>query len=146
AGAAHVQYGFILTGPNAPWTNSPDSTAFITIRTNGFDPLNALVNPGFEAGLGNWVSYGNGGNIETGALTYYNGGSPVGASNVLVYEGVNVQKVFPTFTGGPNYSGVYQDVPTGPGSTWSATAKFLTHQQDQIGIYTGTGTNQCWLE
>jgi hypothetical protein len=145
AGAAHVQYGFETIGPNAPWTNNPDSTGYITIRTNGFDPLNSLVNPSFESGLAGWTSYGNGGNIETPGNTYYNGGAP-GGSNVLVYEGTQVQKVFPTFTGGANYSGVYQDVPTGQGSVWSATAKFLTHVQDQIGVASGTGTNQCWLE
>jgi hypothetical protein len=145
AGAAHVQYGFETIGPNAPATNNPDS-AFITIRTNAVDPLNALANPGFESGLAGWTAYGNGGNIETRVNTYYNGGNPVGASNVLVYEGVNVQKVFPTFTGGANYSGVFQDVPTGPGSTWSATARCLTHQQDQIGVWAPDGTNQCWIE
>src|ERR1035437_6308865 len=145
-GAAHVQYGFVTYGPNAPWTNGPDSAGYITIRTNHLDPLNALVNPSFEDGLASWTAYGNGGNIETAASTYYNGGNPVGASNVLVFEGINATVVFPQFTGGANYSGVYQDVPTGQGSVWSATAKFLTHHQDQIGVWAPDGTNQCWLE
>jgi hypothetical protein len=105
----------------------------VTIRTNAANPINALVNPDFENSLAGWTSYGNGGNIELTGNTYYNGGNPVGASNVLVYEGLKVQKVFPTFTGGANYSGVYQDVPTGAGSVWAATAKCLTHHQDQIG-------------
>jgi hypothetical protein len=146
AGAAHVQYGFTTEGPNAPWTNSPDSEAFITIRANALNPTNALVNPGFENGLVGWTAYGNGGNIETAANLYYNGNNPVGASNVLVYEGVRVQKVYPQFTGGANYSGVYQDVPTGAGSVWSASARYLTHIQDWIGVWEGAGTNQCWLE
>ena len=146
AGAAHVQYGFTNAGPNAPWTNSPDSDGYISIRTNAANPLNALVNPSFENNLVGWTSYGNGGNIELTGNTYYNGGNPVGASNVLVYGGLRVQKVFPTFTGGANYSGVFQDIPTGPGSTWSASGKLLTHQQDQIGVWLDTGTNQCWLE
>jgi hypothetical protein len=146
AGAAHIQYGFVTVGPNAPWTNSPDSSGFISIRTNSIDVKNALVNPSFENGLVGWTSYGNGGNIESQANTYYNGGNPAGASNVLVFEGTKVQKVFPTFTGGANYSGVFQDIPTGGGSTWSATAKFLTHGQDQIGVWAPDGTNQCWLE
>jgi hypothetical protein len=146
AGAAHVQYGFVTLGPNAPRTNSPDSSCFITIRTNAVDPKNALINPGFENGLANWTAYGNGGNIESQGNLYYNNNNPVGASNVLVYEGIKVQKVFPTFSGGPNYSGVYQDIPTGPGSSWAATAKFLTHVQDQIGVAPPDGTNQCWLE
>ena len=146
AGGAHVQYGFETVGRNAPWTNCPDSDGFITIRTNHVDPLNALVNPSFENGLASWTTYGNGGNIETTASTYYNGGSPAGASNVLVYEGLNVQKVFPQFSGGANYNGIYQDIPTGQGSVWSATAKFLTHHQDQIGVWAPDGTNQCWLE
>jgi len=145
-GAAHVQYGFVTLGPNAPWTNSPDSTGYITIRTNAPDPKNLLVNPSFENGLVNWTPYGNGGNTESQGNLYYNNNNPVGASNVLVFEGVKVQKVFPTFTGGANYSGVFQDIPTGPGSVWSATAKFLTHGQDQIGVWAPDGTNQCWLE
>ena len=145
-GAAHVQYGFVTLGRNAPWTNSPDSGGYITIRTNAVDPKNALANPGFENGLVSWSSYGNGGNIELTGNTYYNGGNPVGASNVLVYEGIKVQKVFPTFTGGANYSGVYQDIPTGAGSTWAATAKCLTHHQDHIGVWAPDGTNQCWIE
>ena len=145
-GAAHVQYGFATVAPNAPWTSNPDSTASITIRTNSLDPLNVLVNPGFESGLTAWNAYGNGGNIESAANAYYNGGNPVGASNVLVYGGTKVQKVFPTFTGGPNYSGIYQDVATGGGSVWQATGRFLTHQQDQIGVWSGTASNQCWLE
>ncbi|NOS72531.1 MAG: immunoglobulin domain-containing protein [Verrucomicrobia bacterium] len=146
AGAAHIQYGFETVGPNAPWTNSPDSDGYITIRANAADPKNALVNPGFENGLAGWTSYGNGGNIELTGNTYYNGGNAVGASNVLVYEGLKVQKVFPTFTGGANYSGIYQDIPTGAGSTWSATAKLLTHHQDHIGVWDPDGTNQCWIE
>jgi hypothetical protein len=146
AGAAHVQYGFITLGPNAPWTNNAESAAFITIRTNAVDPKNALANSGFENGLVSWTAYGNGGNIESQGNTYYNGGNPVGASNVMVYEGVKVQKVFPTFTGGANYSGVFQDVPTGQGSVWAATAKCLTHHQDQIGVWAPDGTNQCWIE
>jgi hypothetical protein len=146
AGAAHVQYGFVTLGRNAPWTNAPDADGYITIRTNALDPKNALANPGFENGLTSWTSYGNGGNIELTGNTYYNGGNPVGASNVLVYEGLKVQKVFPTFTGGANYSGVYQDIPTGAGSVWAATAKCLTHHQDQIGVWAPDGTNQCWIE
>lgn len=145
-GAAHVQYGFELIGPNAPCTNSPDSSGFISIRTNALDPRNVLANAGFENGLSGWTPYGNGGNIETTANTYYNGGNPVGASNVLVYEGIKVQKVFPGFTGGANYNGIYQDQPAGPGSTWSASARCLTHHQDLIGVADPDGTNQFWLE
>jgi len=65
AGAAHVQYGFVTLGRNAPFTNSPDSTGYITIRTNAIDPANALANAGFENGLVSWTAYGNGGNIES---------------------------------------------------------------------------------
>ena len=143
--AAHVQYGFESIGPNAPITNNPD-ISYLSIRTAALDPTNTLVNPGFENGLAAWTAYGNGGNIETTANHYYNGNNPTGALPVLVYEGLNVQKVFPTFTGGANYSGIYQDIPTGPGSVWAATAKCLTASQDQIGVWTGTGTNQMWIE
>jgi hypothetical protein len=143
--AAHIQYGFESIGPNAPATNNPD-TSFLSIRTASLDPTNALVNPGFEAGLSGWTTYGNGGNIETTGNHYYNQNNPTGALPVLVYEGLNVQKVFPTFTGSANYSGIYQDIPTGPGSTWAATAKCLSASQDQIGVWQNTGTNQMWME
>ena len=145
AGAAHVQYGFETTGPNAPITNNPD-TSFAVIRTAALDPTNALNNPSFESGLTGWTPYGNGNNTETAANRYYNGGNNVGALPVQVYEGLRVQKTFPTFTGGANYSGVYQDVPTGPGSVWAADAKCLTSIQDQIGVWQGNGTNQFWIE
>lgn len=144
-GAAHVQYGFETTGPNAAITNNPDP-AFAVIRTASLDPTNALANPGFESGLTGWTPYGNGNVTETAANRYYNGGSGVGALPVQVYEGQTVQKTFPQFTGGANYSGVYQDVPTGPGSVWSADAKCLTSSQDQIGVWQSSGYNQYWIE
>ena len=126
------KYGFITTGPNA-LPGSTNANGYILIRTNSINPLNALVNPGFESDLTGWTAYGNGGNTESQGNLYYNGGSAVGASNVLVYAGQKVQKVYGLFSGGENYSGVFQDVPTGPGSKWSATAKSLTHVQDRIG-------------
>jgi hypothetical protein len=139
--AAHVQYGFATTGPNAPWTNSPDSDGYISIRTNAPAPLNTLVNPGFEDNLTGWTAYGNGGNTESQGNTYYNGGQAAGASNVLIYAGTRAQKVYGQFSGGQNYGGVYQDVPTGPGSVWAASAKSLTHVQDLLGA-----GNQFWIE
>ena len=144
-GAAHVQYGFETTGPNAPITNNPD-TSYAIIRTASLDPTNALINPGFESGLTGWTSYGNGNVTETPANRYYNGGSGVDARPVSVYEGNTVQKTFPQFTGGANYSGIYQDVPTGPGSIWAADAKCLTSVQDQIGVWETFGVNQYWIE
>ncbi|HSY17912.1 MAG TPA: immunoglobulin domain-containing protein [Candidatus Acidoferrales bacterium] len=140
AGAAHVQYGFETTGPNAPLTNNPD-TYFAVIRTASLDSTNALTNPGFESGLTGWTAYGNGNVTENSGNRYYNGGSAVDALPVQVFEGLTVQKTFPQFTGGANYSGVFQDVPTGPGSIWSADAKCLTSIQDQVG-----GANQYWIE
>jgi hypothetical protein len=145
-GAAHVQYGFETTGPNAPITNNPDAW-FAVIRTASLDPTNALNNPGFESGLTGWTPYGNGNVTETAASRYYNGGTNAGALPVQVYEGLRVQKTFPQFTGGANYSGVFQDVPTGPGSIWAADAKCLTASQDQIGVWQpGNGSNQYWIE
>jgi len=145
AGAAHVQYGFETTGPNAAITNNPDAY-YAIIRTAFVDTTNALVNPGFESGLTGWTSYGNGNVTETSANRYYNGGSAVDSRPVSIYEGNTAQKTFPQFTGGANYSGIFQDVPTGPGSVWSADAKCLTSVQDQIGVWQTFGVNQYWIE
>ncbi len=103
---------------------------------------NVLANPGFETGsVSGWNPYGSA-FVESTNNTYFNGGNPVGASNVLTHSGTFAFKTFGSFNGVPNNTnGVYQDALTGPGSVWSATGFALSHVQDFIG-----GENLAWLQ
>ena len=89
---------------------------------------NALVNPGFEVGgLANWTTYGN---AFLGSI-----------SSLPVHGGSNVFKVYGQFSGGENYSGVFQDVASTPGTNNTANAWALTPSGDQI-----AGGNTAWVE
>ena len=103
---------------------------------------NVLINPGFETGsVSGWTPYGSA-FVESTNNTYFNGGNPVGASNVLTHSGTFTFKTFGSFNGvANNTNGVFQDVLTGPGSVWSATGFGLSHVQDFIG-----GENLAWLQ
>jgi len=94
---------------------------------------NALVNPGFEAdapgehqNLVGWTPYGP---------NYYN------QSGSGVRHGVNALKVFSGFTRSVNYSGVYQDIPAGPGSTCSAEGWVKISSANLP-----AGQNRAWIE
>lgn len=92
---------------------------------------NALLNPGFELGeLANWQTYGSGFNTL-----------PQHISGVPVRSGSNVFKVFGQFTGGENYSGLYQDVPTAPGMSYTASGWAYTPANDRL-----AGGNTVWIE
>lgn len=93
---------------------------------------NALANPGFEVGgLANWTTYGN-----------VIGNTLLGSSNNLpVHSGSNTFKVFGQFTGSDNYSGVFRDTATDPGTSYTASGWALTPSGDQI-----AGGNTAWIE
>lgn len=131
------------------WPGSPNaSTVFpqrltvdyarVYTATNSAEPEppsgcdgNALLNPGFEqGGLANWQTYGNGLNTVLQHV-----------SSVPVHSGTNVFKAFGQFTGGENYSGVYQDVPTAPGMIYAANGWAYTPSNDRI-----AGANSAWME
>lgn len=131
------------------WPGAPDaSTVFpqrltvdyvrVYAATNTSEPEsppgcdgNALVNPGFEVGgLTGWQTYGNGFNTVIQHV-----------SSAPVRGGTNVFKVFGQFTGGDNYSGVYQDLPTSPGTSYTAHAWAYTPANDRI-----AGANAAWIE
>lgn len=92
---------------------------------------NLLTNPGFESGnLAGWTAYGSGGNTfvaPTNSLPAHTGG--------------DVFKVYGQFTGGANYSGVYQDVLVTPGANYMADGWALTPNGDNL-----AGGNLAWLE
>lgn len=94
-------------------------------------PGNLLGNAGFESGtFGPWTAYGAGFNT-----------SVENTNTVPVRSGARAFKVFGQFNGQPNYSGVYQDVPAGPGERFAASGWACTPSGDAI-----AGENSAWLE
>jgi hypothetical protein len=92
---------------------------------------NGLANPGFElGGLANWTTYGAGFNTVLENIR-----------DLPVHDGSNVFKVFGQFDGIDNYSGVFQDLPTGPGKSFAASGWALTPSNDVI-----AGSNTAWIE
>ena len=95
---------------------------------------NTLTNPGFEMDppsesqttLG-WMPYG--------LNTYSENGAP------QAHGGSNYFKVFQSFLGYVNYSGIYQDNITGPGAVFTADGWAYTSSSDQL-----AGQNIAWLE
>jgi beta-glucanase (GH16 family) len=93
--------------------------------------INQLLNPGFESGgLAGWTTYGAGFNTLLEPIT-----------SVSVHDGTNVFKVFGRFTGGENYSGLYQDLPAGEGQSFAASGWAFTPDNDAI-----AGGNTAWIE
>jgi len=102
---------------------------------------NVLGNAGFETGdATSWNPYGNA-LVESTNAHYYNGGNPVGASNVLTHSGAYAAKTYGNFSGNPNTDGFFQDFPASAGSVWSAGGFALSHEQDYIGF-----NNNFWFE
>ena len=92
----------------------------------------SLLNPGFESGgLGNWTTYGNAiGNTLLGNI-----------NSLPVHGGSNSFKVYGQFTGGLNFSGVWQDVAVVPGQSFAASGWLLTPGNDLI-----AAGNTAWIE
>lgn len=94
---------------------------------------NVLTNPGFEldpsAGTENlvgWTTYG--------LYTY-------GETGPDAHRGTNYFKIYQTFSGSVNYSGIYQDYISGPGATYQADGWAETLSSDEI-----AGQNVAWIE
>jgi beta-glucanase (GH16 family) len=122
------------------WPGNPDGTTTFPQRmvvdyvrvyssTNGQScGGNVLTNPGFElSGLANWWTYGSGANTALASQP--------------VHSGTNSFKVYGQFTGSQNDSGLYQDIPTTPGTEYSANAWAFTAASDRI-----AGNNTAWTE
>jgi beta-glucanase (GH16 family) len=93
-----------------------------------------LANPGFESDAAGhqqnilgWTVYGQNFYNESGAPAH-NGSS-------------NYFKVYQTFSGGVNYTGIFQDYISGPGASYTADGWAYTLSTDTIG-----GQNLAWIE
>jgi beta-glucanase (GH16 family) len=95
---------------------------------------NVLSNAGFESDpagpnqtiLG-WTSFGPNGYSET--------------SSASAHSGTNYFKVYQSFNGETNFTGIYQDYISGPGASYSATGWAFNATNDLI-----AGQNAAWLE
>jgi beta-glucanase (GH16 family) len=92
---------------------------------------NVLTNPGFEldpagASVLAWTGYGPNNYNETGPTAH---------------TGSNYFKVYQAFTGVVNSNGIYEDVLSGPGAAYSASAWAYTAASDAI-----AGQNLAWVE
>ncbi|MCU0771808.1 MAG: immunoglobulin domain-containing protein [Verrucomicrobia bacterium] len=131
--------------------NSVTADAILRVRTPA-DWVNFLENPGFEddpAGLNEspWVRFGEevfpltpdiGAFVDSSDVYY-------GQDPVNVYAGTYVS--FTTFNG--TWSGIYQDVPTTPGTTFSADMWFYHAGGSGGDPMPGPwlpATNECYLE
>jgi len=91
---------------------------------------NVLTNPGFEtAALASWTTFGPNNYSENTAG--------------IAHGGVNYYKVYGSFIGAQNYTGIYQDNPSAPGAIYSADGWAYTLGSDGGGIH---GQDAIWLE
>jgi beta-glucanase (GH16 family) len=89
---------------------------------------NILTNSGFEtAALAGWSTFGPNNSSQTGAG--------------VAHGGVSYCKVYGQFNGSTNYTGVYQDNPSAPGSIYSADGWVRSLSSDNI-----KGQDLIWLE
>ncbi len=105
----------------------------LIFRGHSASATNLLSNPGFELNpspgtenLIGWTTYGQ--------YTY-------DESDTNAHTGSNYFKVYQTFAGSVNYSGIYQDTISGPGATYAADGWAKTLSSDQI-----AGQNVAWIE
>jgi beta-glucanase (GH16 family) len=87
---------------------------------------NILTNAGFETGnLSSWPTFGVNNSVQSGgAHGYY-------------------YKVYGQFIGATNYTGIYQDILSAPGNTYTADGLAYTAYSDGNGIH---GQDTIWLE
>jgi beta-glucanase (GH16 family) len=137
------QFLILNVAVGGDWPGYPDGTTTFPQRmtvdyVRAYAPAdfpgcggNSAGNPGFEAStLANWTTYGAGFNTLLGNV-----------ASLPVHGGTNVFKVFGQFTGGDNYSGVFQDVPCAGGASFTSEGWALTQGADKI-----AGGNTAWIE
>jgi beta-glucanase (GH16 family) len=91
---------------------------------------NVLTNPGFEtSGLAGWMTFGPNNYSEN--------------TSGIAHGGVNFYKVYGSFIGAQNYTGIYQDNLSAPGAIYSADGWAYTLGSDGGGIH---GQDAIWLE
>jgi beta-glucanase (GH16 family) len=91
---------------------------------------NVLTNGGFESALSGWVAYG-------ASWTNY----AVTSDRIIALSGSNCFKVFGQFTGANNFSGAYQDMPSAPGTVYTAEGGACSLSGDHI-----AAGNAAWIE
>ena len=91
---------------------------------------NVLSNSGFETpGLAGWTTFGANNYSENTAG--------------IAHGGVNFYKVYGSFIGAQNYTGIYQDNLSAPGAIYSADGWSYTASSDGGGIH---GQDATWIE
>jgi beta-glucanase (GH16 family) len=91
---------------------------------------NVLTNPGFEtSGLAGWTAFGPNNHSEN--------------TPGIAHGGVNFYKVYGSFVGAQNYTGIYQDNLSAPGAIFSADGWAYTLGSDGGGIH---GQDATWVE
>ncbi len=97
---------------------------------------NILTNPGFETNppgehqnIPAWQTYGPA------------SGNTLNETGAPARSGANYFKVFQGFTGSVNYSGIMQDIASGPGAIYSANGWAYTLASDRL-----AGQNAAWIE
>src|SRR6516225_5578162 len=107
---------------------APALVAALSLNTAA--QTNILVNPGFESGnLSGWNTFGANNSVLS-TIGYAHGGS-------FFY------KVYGQFNASYNYTGVYQDNPAAPGSTYNADGWTFSLGSDGGGIH---GQTLIWIE
>jgi beta-glucanase (GH16 family) len=135
------QFVLLNVAVGGTWPGNPDGTTtfpqqmlvdYVRVYAATNLPVcnpNLLANPGFETGgLANWTTYGGNTYLE-------------GIKSFPVHDGSNSFKVFGAFNGQTNYSGLYQDMPTSAGASFTAGIWALTLASDRI-----AGNNTAWAE
>ncbi len=122
-------YLIINTAVGGFWPGYPDATTVFPqtfdvdwVRVYQYDAPDAeqvLTNPSFESGgnpsLTGWSRFGNA--FADGSRTW---------------SGPGAGKLFGNFTGTDNTSGLYQQSPTAPGETWTATVRTMHRADDAV--------------
>lgn len=109
------------------------SAALALCQTGHSQTTNLLSNPGFE-------SDGPGGTQNFPGWQMY-GINDYTQSGPLAHTGTNYFKVYQAFSGAVNYTGVYQDYISGPGTVYSANGWAYTAASDVL-----AGQNVAWIE
>ena len=103
------------------------ATSFALLFAVEIHAANVLANPGFESGsLSSWSTFGPNNYILSGATAH---------------SGTYYYKVYGQFNGQTNYTGLYQDMLSAPGNTYTADGWAYSLSGDKI-----NGHDLIWLE
>ncbi len=112
----------------------PSLLSLLALLNSAAAAGNVLKNSGFEAD-----SPGEHKHIL--AWHGQNSGNTLNETGMLARSGSNYFKVFQAFSGTTNYSGIYQDIASGPDAAYSADGWAYTISGDRL-----AGQNVAWIE